>query len=395
MGVRLGVRAKFYSTILLLLILLLVFETKNDRESLRRHFLSGAQHNAREMALEATGAGTVIVGSPEGFRRVAHPLLTGSKGHEEVSPSSAAFQIRLLPVRGEVPAEMKSQFERLVRGEEAAAYDVNEEGIEKWLRYMLPVQAEERCLSCHGELAMLPRFLKGSPSADAARLAGFRSGETMAVITVRVSLDEMEREFQENFESTLLFSGGFEIIIMIALAFLTHRLVLLPVRRLTESVRQTELTGRFEAVPVTSEDEIGALTRAYNDMMEEVSRLLVQRHDSAERHAAVIEMVPMPIVTFTADGKIVLFNQVAAAVFSLDRQTSLGDDFFGLFADPRQVRTAITSVIGTGQGGTSDVTARLTDGRQILMHVMVSSVADAPLFTVVGANESARPSRPA
>jgi nitrogen fixation/metabolism regulation signal transduction histidine kinase len=61
----------------------------------------------------------------------------------------------------------------------------------------------------------------------------------------------------------------------------------------------------------TSNDEIGELVVAFNELMSELDRKTTQKMESEERYRNFIEIAQSPIITFMEDGKIVIANRRA------------------------------------------------------------------------------------
>ncbi|HZL36998.1 MAG TPA: ATP-binding protein [Tepidisphaeraceae bacterium] len=109
------------------------------------------------------------------------------------------------------------------------------------------------------------------------------------------------------------------VALAVVFAFFIGRLILRPVRVLTDSVRQIEHGNLDLRVPVQSHDELGTLAAAINAM---AAQLGIHRQADRERLARTerttqlaIDSLPDAIVVLTPDGRIELANQTAQRLF--------------------------------------------------------------------------------
>jgi two-component system, NtrC family, sensor histidine kinase KinB len=93
------------------------------------------------------------------------------------------------------------------------------------------------------------------------------------------------------------------------------RTILRPVRALTESVHQVEQGNLDLAVPVNSDDELGRLARAFNEMAAQLRVLRRIDHEklmrTQETTQRAIDSLPDAVVLVDARGKVELANETA------------------------------------------------------------------------------------
>jgi PAS domain S-box-containing protein len=144
-----------------------------------------------------------------------------------------------------------------------------------------------------------------------------------------------------------------------------------------------------ERLPNSSNDEIGQLIGAFNDMMEELERKTLQSKESEDRYRKSIEMAKSVVVTFMEDGKIVISNQKAEELYGLSRQALLGEDIFKYLADGEALRAGITAYHREGKGGgvgeTTPHTVKNIKGQSIEVEMaLTASQADHnPMFSAI------------
>ncbi len=106
----------------------------------------------------------------------------------------------------------------------------------------------------------------------------------------------------------------------------SQRTILAPIDALAEAVRDVEAGDMTRRAPVTSSDEIGALSAAFNSMTGRVADLLRDLGDSEEKFRLVMESASDALVVIDADGRIVSWNRGAGRMFGYGGDEILGRD---------------------------------------------------------------------
>ncbi|MBI5137599.1 MAG: PAS domain-containing protein [Nitrospirae bacterium] len=123
------------------------------------------------------------------------------------------------------------------------------------------------------------------------------------------------------------------VLVLIAVAMLmtglisvgVARSIVMPIKRLVSAIGQVKGGGRYPTVEVTTHDEVGYLTQAFNSMTRrlqdkdaELKRLYELERDRAERiedlSGLVFEGIPNGVVAVDLLGRILLCNQAAARI---------------------------------------------------------------------------------
>lgn len=106
--------------------------------------------------------------------------------------------------------------------------------------------------------------------------------------------------------------------------------------------------------------------------MAELERRTLQRVESDERYRNFIEIAQSPIVTFLANGKIVISNQKAERLFGLNKEELLGQSIFDFMENPDILRQSIQDYFTAGSssliGTTSEQMFRDVCGRPCLLN---------------------------
>ena len=134
------------------------------------------------------------------------------------------------------------------------------------------------------------------------------------------------------------------------MGILIRKTIINPVKLISSTIIDVTRTGNFsERLPKTSNDEIGQLIGAFNDLMGEMGRKTLQSRESEERYRKFIEMARSAVVTFMEDGKIVISNQKAEELFGLSRQALLGEDIFKFIVDGEALRASMAACLREGK----------------------------------------------
>lgn len=256
-------------------------------------------------------------------------------------------------------------------------------------RYMLPMFAEKSCLECHGEFDKSPKFLRERfPRGHYSY--NYRLGEVIGAVSVTVPINELYREIGANLALDIAYRGAIFLLIILVMGALIRWTIINPVTLLSESIIRVTRTGSFaERLPRRTNDEIGKLIAAFNDMMGELQRKTLQSRDAEERYRKFIEMARSAVVTFMEDGKIVISNQRAEELLGLSRQAILGENIFAFLENGEALREGISVYIRDGKGGgvgetsrqrVKDVKGKVTE---VEMALSASVTDHKPLFTAI------------
>ena len=112
----------------------------------------------------------------------------------------------------------------------------------------------------------------------------------LGVIDIGVSLQEADRRVVRTTRSTVIFGVIATLAVCVLGALLVHRLVNRPVQRLLESTQRVAQGDLDFAIPVTSADEIGQLTRSFVQMTEKLKTAQNQLRGWAQKLEEEVEI---------------------------------------------------------------------------------------------------------
>lgn len=320
------------------------------------------------------------------------PQVAASRIAQRLTDSNN-YYVRQVSLRYRNPDNRPDQFEHTALLQASTTrqerFQIQEANGAKLLRYLLPMEATKACLKCHGSYEAAPgfiqrRFPKGHHSYD------YREGEIIGAISVSIPLAPLYRAILQDMRTELAFEGGILVVLLLVTGWLIHRAILSPVTKVAQGIEAVAHSGNYsEPIPQRGNDEIGRLVNAFNDLMAELERRTHQRSESDERYRNFIEIAQSPIVTFMCDGKIVIANQKAEALFGLSRSELLGQSIFDFMADPEPLHQGISDYFSAGSspffGATSRQTVRDICGRlfEVEMVISVSQTGQEAMFSAI------------
>lgn len=387
----LPISLKFFGLMsLLLLALLLVsglFSYHRQKSFVVKFAIEHARTFASELIQTREYMSSVVKGEPDRNYNLV-PQVVATQVAKRVTHGTK-FYVRQVSLRYRNPENRPDtyetrQLESFRKNPPSEVYHVLKSGDTEIFRYMQPMLATSSCLQCHGTFESAPgfvqqRFPPGHYSYN------YRVGEVIGAVSVSIPLRDLYAQLGTNFKMDLLVRGVVFLIVLIVMGIIMSREIIIPVKMLSESIVRVTKTGDFhERLPQKTHDEIGSLIGAFNDMMEELSRRTLQTRESDERYRRFIEMAASAVVTFMKDGKIVIANQKAEALFGRSRQSLLGESIFsfleegdalkGKLADAAELKEEISMQRVRGGGG------KLTE---VEMVISASKTDREPMFTAI------------
>lgn len=393
---NLKISTKF--NIILSLLLLFVFLAaaffvyQRERALINRIAVDNARSIARQIIETRDYISSVVNGEPnENYNLV--PQVVATNVARRLTKGSN-YYVRQVSLRYRNPENRPDSFEAEMLGsfksdKNTETYRIVGTGKKRSFRYMLPMVAEKSCLECHGRYEEAPpfvraRFPKGHYSYD------YKVGEVIGAVSVSIPLADLYREAGTNFRNDLAYRGLTFCLIILVMGLLVRRTIINPIREVSGTIAHVSATGNFgERIKRRSRDEIGELGAAFNEMMEELEIKTRQRMESEARYRNVLEMAQSAIVTFLADGKLVITNRRAEELFGLPKDELLGASIYTFLADGGVVRDDIESYLHNGAGKMVGATVpqKIRDVRgeitAVEMALSASSSGENPLFTAI------------
>jgi PAS domain S-box-containing protein len=268
-------------------------------------------------------------------------------------------------------------------------WHVSKEGDKKFLRYLLPMVADQSCLTCHGSYETAPSFIQARFPEDHFSY-GYQASEIIGAVSVSVPMESLYRQIRHNLQQDIIYDGIVMTIFIIMTGWTLHRAIITPVKRVAGSISDVARTGNFsQRIELKREDEIGELISSFNILMSELDRKTQQRIESEERYRNFIEIAQSPIITFMADGKILISNRKAENLFGLSKEELLGQSIFEFMAQGEDLKNALADYFTAGSsdliGTTTRQKVRDVCGRlfEVDMVISVSQADQTQMFSAI------------
>ena len=355
---NLGITIKFSIILTLCMVGLFIFGALYGHQRQQKLIIMGEVDNARIIArqiIEAREYMSLVLTDEPSRNYNLIPQVVATRIAQRITKNSS-YYVRQVSLRFRNPANRPDEYEAgQLRGfSEGATQESFQivDGIKgKSLRYLLPMMAEKSCLECHGSFETAPafvqqRFPKGHPSYN------YHQGEIIGAVSVTIPLAELYSVMSSNLRHDLVIRGGMFLLVLLVMGYIIHQAVINPISLVARSITRVARTGTFsERISQRSQDEIGQLIAAFNEMMAELERKTEQSRESEERYRNFIRMARSAVVTFMENGKIVISNEKAERLFGRSRQEIIGEDFYHFIETGGRLRDKIGARLAAGDDG--------------------------------------------
>ena len=290
------------------------------------------------------------------------PQVAASKIAKQLT-SGSNFYVRQVSLRYRNPDNRPDRFETqqlnsLTGSKPKEFWRISKEDGKKSLRYLLPMAADQSCLTCHGSYETAPGYIQARFPKDHFSY-GYQVGEIIGAVSVAVPMESLYKQIRQNLRRDVIYDGIVMVIFVIITGWILHRTIITPVRRVASSISEVAQSGNFsQRIESKREDEIGELIGSFNILMAELDRKTRQRMESEERYRNFIEIAQSPIITFMADGKILISNQKAEKLFGLDKEELLGQCIFEFMVQGDDLKNALADYFTAGSSDLIGTTTR-------------------------------------
>jgi PAS domain S-box-containing protein len=277
------------------------------------------------------------------------PQVVASQVAKKIT-SGSKYYVRQVSLRNRNPENRPDQYETdklelFIKGSAQEVSNVITENGTRIFRYMQPMVANQTCLECHGDYEKAPRFVRDRfPKGHSSY--NYKIGEIIGAVSVSIPMVDLYHEIGVNLKLDLVIRAVIFFSIILIVGFALRKSIIDPIKLLSDHMVKVTLTGNFvDRLPKTSNDEIGELIGAFNDLMIELDRKTIQSKESEERYRAFIELLHAAVITFMEDGKILITNQKAEEFLDRSRHDLLGESIYDYLVDGEAVRDQVATFI--------------------------------------------------
>ena len=347
---KLNLRTKINSLLFMVLAVFLVVSLFWQYRQQRDLLFSEALAKAKIITSEATRTREYISRQLEAGQIELNkdrygiiPVVTANRIGQLVA-EDLSYSIRHTSTRFRNPDNAPDAYERVIL--QRFAEDKNLRQVAEFtkigdrpvFRYLQPAYVDQSCLECHGDPQKSPLFLRQIYPPDKDSSYNYRSGDVIGAVSITIPMATLEKQLAAGFRSTLLTTTGFFVALVFCLGLLLRKTVLTPLGNLAVAISTVRNTGRFTSgLPVSGQDEIGALVSAYNAMGQELTAKTDQLEESEKRFRLLVDTARDAIIAFLPAGQIFLLNRQAEALFGYLQKELLGEPVDLLFTPDEEV----------------------------------------------------------
>ena len=157
-------------------------------------------------------------------------------------------------------------------------------------------------------------------------------GEVVGISRVSLPLTEIN-ESLGYITRTVIGGAALAAVIAVLLAFQLSKATTAPVKKLTQISRRIAGGELDQEIEVTSRDEVGELTRAFNQMSARLREMVALLTSERDRMTAIVSTMEDGVIIVDDDGKVSMVNKAAEAMFGLSESEVVGHTFIEAVRD--------------------------------------------------------------
>ncbi|MGC3959535.1 MAG: PAS domain S-box protein [Verrucomicrobiota bacterium] len=259
--------------------------------------------------------------------------------------------------------------------------------------------ADNRLFATYPTNADLAGFPKHPPAEghrfESDHLVAFTSvkqgARTLGTVYIKADLEALSERYRAFAVLTAVILLG-SCLVAFLIARVLRKQIARPILALTETAKAISERNDYSVrAPKESDDELGWLTDAFNQMLAQIHSQNQALRDGAERVRAVINSALSAVVVIDSDGLIVDWNKRAEQMFGWSHAEAIGRDL-GETIIPHRHREAhrrgMKHFLGTGEGPALgrliELSALRRDGAEFPVELSISPVNNDGVLTFCG-----------
>ena len=183
------------------------------------------------------------------------------------------------------------------------------------------------------------------------------NGGVVGVARVALSLTQIDKSLQ-HLNNVIIFGAVIAAIIAILLAFQILKITTEPVKKLTQLSKKMAQGELDQEIQITSQDEVGELARAFNQMAARLKEMVALITNERDRMATILSNIDDAILMVDGDSKITTMNRAAENIFQISEKKALGHTFIEIVRD-HELNELLQHCRSTGKQQTGAVEIKL------------------------------------
>lgn len=149
------------------------------------------------------------------------------------------------------------------------------------------------------------------------------------IVRLALPLQQVQAELQR-LNTAILTTAAITTVLAVTLAFFIAGRTTAPVRQLTRMAQQVAAGDLSVRLLPSIQDEVGQLTRAFNEMTEQLQAQIQALSTEQSRLGAILEHMADGVLITDADGIVQMLNPAAARILDVKPEVALGSTFSAL-----------------------------------------------------------------
>ena len=208
---------------------------------------------------------------------------------------------------------------------------------------MMPIRAEQTCLTCHGNPLDAPRELK--EMYGTTRSYGYKVGDIVGADTIYIPMDATNLLIKEKTAWVFLF-GFVSLFSLFALfALLFNRTVVHQLKRLlnTFKIIYSDDPQVQHLIGTSSKDEINQIRSAFENVAANLKTAHDEVKESEAKYRTLFEASPDAIFVTDVNGKLTDLNHAGKKLFEVEDlfEFLITSHFTGLFENPEEGKSLL------------------------------------------------------
>jgi two-component system phosphate regulon sensor histidine kinase PhoR len=154
----------------------------------------------------------------------------------------------------------------------------------------------------------------------------------VGVARVALPLTQIDKSLQ-HINRVIIIGAVIAAVIAILLAFQILRITTEPVKKLTQLSKKMAQGELDQEIQITSQDEVGELARAFNQMAARLKEMVALITNERDRMATILSNIDDAILMVDGDSKITTMNRTAENIFQISEKKALGHTFIEIVRD--------------------------------------------------------------
>ncbi len=251
-------------------------------------------------------------------------------------------------------------------------------GGHRYYARMMPIQAEEQCLVCHGSPERAPRELTELYGKEYSY--GYQVGSIVAADTIYIPMDSLLLEIKDKTMWVFIF-GVVSLFSLFALfVLLFNRTAIQQLKRLLDTLKGIYSSEIHQVEPISpgSRDEIEQIKNTFEKVAFDLKNVHDELKASETKYRTLYQLSPNAIFICDAFGKLTDLNNTGTKLFEIHNLSEFLADgqFINLFQTPEEGECILSEILSNGSITNLETVLTTDSGRQIDVSISATRILE-------------------